>query len=431
MKVLIISYNPLTLSNNGGKYFVSLFSDFTRDEIAQLYVHNTLPDERRCHSYYRITDKDILYKIFGRNEQHEITDNEILQQDLKQKHERFTINADKNRHFKLILRDFMWKIISWETDDLYRWIENERPECIFADTGDSCFLYNISMKIAQKYKLPLVCSFGDDYYSIPYSLKNPIKSIQLWLLRKKISQFVMKCNKVITLNDKFTAYYKNCFNVKNSDKMESVYMGESLSIDSFEYLKHEFKCKSLILSYIGNLCLGRLENLMDIGKAIQTYNQMNHTQHVLRIYANINSAIIEQCSNIPAIDLQGLIPGNEVAKAIEKSDILIHTESFLQENISQTRYSISTKIADSLRSKRCIVAYGPECIASMEHLINNDAAFCITSKDTLNSALGTILGDGQLIDTYANKAILCAEKFHKSSVNSKQLRNILARCMDA
>ena len=49
-------------------------------------------------------------------------------------------------------------------------------------------------------------------------------------------------------------------------------------------------------------------------------------------------------------------------------------EAFDKENRDRVRYSVSTKIIESLASGRPLLAYGPEDVASMAYLRRNDCA---------------------------------------------------------
>lgn len=428
MKVLIVSYNPLTLSNNGGKYFISLFSNFAQNELMQLYVHDSMPDKLRCESYYQLTDRDLLQVLSGRKKQHIINSlnfNEKRTTDVLTSH----LNVNKHRYIKLLFRDLLWTVSPWETKELDDWIKTGKPDCILSDTGDSCFLYNVAMKLSSKYKIPLIGSFGDDYVSIPTKWTEPVKKLQLTLLRRKITQFVHYCDKVFTLNDTFTRYYQSIFAADNPSKIKSIYMGESLNFETTKYKILSSSNVNLKFSYIGNLSYGRGDNLLEIGKALDKFNSKYNMNHKLLLYAKVTDIFSNKCKQIKSIVLKGFIPGEKVAYAILDSDVLIHTESFLNENIQNTLYSVSTKIADSVASKRCILAYGPSEIASMQHLINNDCAYTITSKEQLYTKISALLLDVGLINEYAHKTERVYNMYHNSLTNSRYFRKMIEDCI--
>ena len=420
MKVLIVSYNPLTLYNNGGKYMLSLFSEFKEKEMCQLYVHDVLPDQMRCHSYYRITDKDVMNAFFGKSGQHELRRGEIgtfLSESRKA-----VIGEGANRYAKLMVRDFLWRISPWRAD-VYRWIEREHPDCIFADTGDSCFLYSISMGIAKKYGIPMIASFGDDYYGIDLTGASLIKKIQISCLRSKIKKFVNKCDKVITINDLFSQYYSDTFHIPLGDKVITLANGSNYNFDtSKEKIEDP---TSLKFSYLGNLSLGRWQNLLEIGRALDDINQRYHSTHCLQVYAKNYMSFDEKSREIASIRYMGFVGGDDFTSAIMHSDILIHTESFLPEYIEQTRLSLSTKIADSVNAGKCILAYGPADIASMHHLQENKCAHVVTEPDKLEYELEVLLANQLMRRMYIVQATHCAQRYHNSRKNSQRLRSVL------
>ena len=83
------------------------------------------------------------------------------------------------------------------------------------------------------------------------------------------------------------------------------------------------------------------------------------------------------------IRYHGPINSERVKEVMAKSRFLIHTESFADNMRHSVMYSVSTKIADSLASGTCIIAYGPKEVASMAYLAENNAAFCITDDDDI------------------------------------------------
>ena len=50
MKVLIISHNPISNQSNMGKTFLSLFSQFDKEELCQLYIYPVIPNEDFSHN---------------------------------------------------------------------------------------------------------------------------------------------------------------------------------------------------------------------------------------------------------------------------------------------------------------------------------------------------------------------------------------------
>ena len=89
------------------------------------------------------------------------------------------------------------------------------------------------------------------------------------------------------------------------------------------------------------------------------------------------------------------------------------------------KYSVSTKIADSLASGTCLLAYGPAEVASIEYLIENEAAFCATSEDELASVLTELLTNEEKRELIVKNALALAKKNHDSEANCRMIKETL------
>ena len=132
MKVLIISHNPISTQSNMGKTFLSLFNRFEQAELCQLYIYPVIPNEKRCASYYRVTDKDVIHsRLRFSKPGREIPAEEISEkQGLYEVAEDQTFYKDrKNKSaFRRLLRDAMWKVTPWYNDKLTEWLYRESPD---------------------------------------------------------------------------------------------------------------------------------------------------------------------------------------------------------------------------------------------------------------------------------------------------------------
>lgn len=417
MKILIISYNPLCLFNNGGKSLVSIFSSFKSNELIQFYIHNVLPDDEWCSSFFRLTEFDLL-NIFKKKNINRYLVSPNKKSITKQDHS-FYVSSLKHRSFKLLIRDLIWSVFKWNNAQLKLWINKNSPDVIFSDTGDSSFLYKIAMKLSKQYNKPLIGYFGDDYYSLKAEKNEFFKRYQLYQLRKTIKLFTETCDKLIFINHSFAKYYINQFNL-NLSKVLTIFNGSNFNFEE-QKIKLVNNNGFRVLSYIGNLSLSRGDNLITIGKALDSINKEENKNHVLLIYSkNINN-FSDKCKGIKSINYKGFIPGHEVYEAIMSSDIIIHTESFEESNIEKAKFSLSTKIADSLSSGKCLLAYGPSNVASIEYLIEENCAYVITSSSDLTRQLKILLNDDQKILSIGQKGKKTALKNHDSYKNSQTL----------
>ena len=103
--------------------------------------------------------------------------------------------------------------------------------------------------------------------------------------------------------------------------------------------------------------------------------------------------------------------------------MVIHAESFDPAMMELVRFSVSTKIAESLMYGPCLLAYGPEGIASIDYLKENDAAYVITQTDRLAEGLTEILSNAKLREQIMGNArallleIMTRRSIRKSFIN--------------
>ena len=237
------------------------------------------------------------------------------------------------------------------------------------------------------------------------------------LLRKKVRMLMKNSQKVVTICDSLGRAYTEEFGCSTV----TIVTGSNIEISSEMNVTDE-----KVFRYFGNLQLGRDESLFSIGKALDCVNQKFNFGYVLEIYTNeTQQEILSRLTKVPSIRLKGFVSGEEVHRLMRGANFLIHTESFQKENIERVKYSVSTKIADSLASGTCLLAYGPAEVASIEYLIENEAAFCATSEDELASVLTELLTNEEKRELTVKNALALAKKNHDSEANCRMIKETL------
>ena len=419
MKVLLISHNPISTFNNMGKTFLNMFCSFTRDELCQLYVRPTIPDVKMCSSYYQITDKQALKSLFFAKPGGEVSEKQIEQ--IMAEREKGELPAPPppvgTKALLLLIRDIVWKLSRWYSKDLRLWIKRENPTCIFLAPGYSAFIYNIALRIAEDYNLPIITYICDDYYFV----KKPQSLIGKWqfsMLCKSTERIMNRTSQLVVISEEIKDIYHKEFNVPAEVLMTGA------GVRAVDKPTDQSVSK---ISYFGNLSDGRHKSLAEIGQALDTINSSHGTEIALNVYSNETfSDILHVFSSIKSVRLCGFVSGKVFEEAFESSDILIHTESFDEMHIDRVKHSVSTKIADSLASGIPLFAYGPDSISSMKHLLRNDCAFVAVSREQLVDKLTTAVFDKENYSAVSSRAVEVAAQFHDNKANSSKLRSVIA-----
>lgn len=422
MKVLIISHNPISTFQNMGKTFLSLFSSFEKNELCQLYIYPTIPDTNACSSYFRITDREVANSFFGfrKTRSRCIKDSEIN----TAQHLRFENDSEEaflkkrtKSSLTLLCRDILWALSPWYNKNLKKWLEQEKPTCIFLAPGRSKFIYNIALRISKKLDIDIYSYICDDYYLAKNS-KGLVSKLHSFLLKKKIKKTLTKSKAIITICDELTTAYKSIFKTD----LHTISTGST-----YKKSENKHKTKELDgLTFMGTIGCGRADTLAFIGETLDELNKENKTDHRLFLYtAPLSEDISEKYSKIKSIRYMGFVTGEEFQKAFENASVHLHVESFEEEFRTRVRYSVSTKIPDLLSSGKCFFAYGPEDVASIGHLIRNNCAIVATSPCELKGSLQKIFS-GTSTDEITKNALKTAEKYHSCKKNSLKLYCVLS-----
>lgn len=415
MKVLIISHNCFSTTQNMGKTMVSLFSKFKKEELMQLYLYPSIPNIDVCGDYYRITDKDVIRAIIKRNHcGRKIFSEEIIESNklFESQYEAEKYSDINRKNFIMRrLRDIIWHLGKWKSKELKRWLKEGKPDVVFYALGDATFSQNIAMWVSKYFDIPLVTYVCDEYYFY-YKKNNLIKRFIGYSLLKNIKKTIKKSKRLITICDDLGIEYKKQFDIP----FTTIMTGSSLKPDSIPTCNNSNK-----ISYIGNLSLNRWKSIRDIAEAVEEINNDFDTEYEFLYYGSE----CQELANQLGINYGGWLTPELVKAIMRKSLLLIHTETFDIEYRDRLRYSISTKIADCLASGVSLFAYGPDDIASMQHLITNKCAFITTDLSSLKNNLQTALIDSQLRKTIAQKAIIVAKNYHDANSISRNLYNVL------
>ena len=422
MKVLIISHNPLSTYQSMGKTMLSLFSEFKREELYQLYVYPSVPDVDKCQSYFRITDKAVAKGLFTRK-----VISDVVKPNLEH-HTKFENDEDKKIYsnpkntgsFRLFVRDLMWEFSPWLNGKLRNWLDEINPECIFLAPGNCAFIYQVALKISRIYGVKMISYICDEYYFINKP-KHILERFRSNRVRNKIAETMKKSEGIVTICKELEDEYSKGFGKKTI----TIMTGANRSISTFTRVKEDIDS----ITFMGNLSCHRDRAVYDIGQALDEINRERKTEYRLNIYTNITDSMQEQFKGIDSIKLHGFISGEQFNNVFWNSDMFLHVEDFDENSVDRVKHSVSTKIADIMARGIPLFAYGPSTVASMEHLIRNKCAICVVEKVCLKEALIKAFSDKEERENVAFNGIKVAKQYHNSYDNSVRFHQFLEGCL--
>lgn len=415
MRVLIIGHNVFSETNNMGKTLLSYFQDFSPDELAEFYIQQKTPKNATvCARYYRVTDREALKSVLGKKvgTSYHLTESvpEVTDAETTGTQEAIRQYGRNKSPLVFALRNGIWGLSHWDTKELRAWLTDFDPELIFFMSGDFAFMYDITLKIQKLLNKPLVVCCVDDYCIYNRNEGSALgRALHRGYLRS-VRRVMEKAACILTISDSLSEAYEKLFDRPcrtlhtNAKRRE---INNSAVRDK--------------VAYFGNLDFHRNETLTEIGQTVKKLG-LPGLDGIEVWSAETDPNNLAGLTEENGVRFRGRIPPTEVGPRMDECLAVIHTEAFREETVKMVEYSVSTKIADSLLNGPCLIAYGPEGIASIDYLKKNRAAYVITRPEDLEAGLRELLTDGALRDEILKNARALAARNHDAAVCPKQLR---------
>lgn len=423
LNVLIITRSEWDESNSSGNTMSNLWGSYNVNNLANLYCRGTLPNNRVCKKYFSISDKDIIKSTLFMNikpgKQFEII-NEIGENEVSNKNEEKIYSFFRKKQSTLAIwgQELLWGLGRWKNKNLNDFLNNFKPDIIFFPCNTYLYMHKIVWYIQRITNAKVVLFHTDD--NLNYGLsKNIFNRINRRLIAKTAKKSSLNAALNYCISNKQMTEYSQILN----KELKILYKGADFLKDpDFKELPNDI----LRMVYIGTTSYGRWKTLGLLANVINKLNE-NGKKIELLIYSQyepsdvaMKAMIIEGSSSF-----MGKIPSEEVTNELKRADIVLHVESFDKAERMRTRLSFSTKIVDCFNSARCIFAIGWEEAASIDYLIENDAAIVATNEDSIKSKLNEIIENNDLVLQYARKAWECGLKNHQIEIIQSGLYNDL------
>lgn len=384
-RVLIVGtipYNP----NTSSRAFDAYFHKWEKENIRQIFSNPKTPTKGHCGSLYQITDARMLKRRFGKVKETGIifnyddcVDDWANSGDLEVGCSFFSklykLGSNKSP-FNYLMRKWLWKKKYWNTQKLRDWLDEFKPECVFLAFSDDFFINEIALFVADRFNIPIMTCIGDDYYfNDEFSL-----SLFYHIYRKKYKKlldevFDHNCS-AIYISDKIRDKYNEHFSIKG----ETIYLTSDIKRHAFIPINVD----NPRITYCGNIRLGRNKSLADIGTALYEINP----NYKLEVYSGERSnKYIKPLKKCKGVEYKGSVPYSEVIKIFNESDIVVIVEGFKKKDVNITRYSLSTKAADSIASGCNIFTYGSIECGVIEYMQSTKTSAICYEKGELKKIL--------------------------------------------
>ena len=420
-KLLVVSRAPWVNENSTGSTLTGFFSDFKDFDIYGLCLREAPVVTPICKKNYYMSEGQIVKALMHKENVGKITG--ISNTDVLDKQKELeTYNKAKKYNLTILqfFRELLWSTGVWKNNNLDNYLDEVAPDVIFFPDFPCVYAHKVLKYIKNKTNAKVAIFHADDCYTLKQFSLSPLYWLFRFYQRRWVRSSVRLASIHYVISDVQKNDYDKAFGVEH--KILTKFGDFSKSIK----LKDEFN-EPLQIVYTGNIGLNRWKSLSIIVQALREINK-NGTKAELRIYTanQISEKIRVALDVVGTSKIMGSVSANEVIKIQNEADILVHVESFDLKNKLIVRQSFSTKIVDYFQRGRAILAVGPQNIASIKHLVDNECAIVASNCDELIDKLTQIVEEKQLLNEYAKRAFECGKMKHNREVMLKMLYDDLS-----
>lgn len=421
MKILVITRNAWSDTNSIGNTLSNFFAGIEDVEFANIYFRSANPSNKLCQKYYRITETEVLKKWvspkkIGKRFSYIFVDvpNTVTS---VQKRESAAVRFIRRRNvrFAYWLSDRIWYSKKWQNEKLSSFIEDFNPDLVFTFVKSAPQYYLTVKFLREKFNIPVFSWIADDEYT---GLANRKAEKEIHNLK-----YILRESAVVTgCSQEICDYYHSVFGVESSP----LYKGCDLLVPLKDYVN-----KPLRMIYAGNLLYGRMAIIQNVANILARYDP-HGKDIVFEIYSNtpITSEEEKYFSEISSVKYMGCVDYDIIKQRLSESDVVLHAESFDEEQILKTRYSFSTKIIDCLQSGCVMLAIGPKELASIAYIKQIPGVCTIDSQEQLEDRLIAFLDDRCNFVERSRAIRAFAQEHHNRSINIKNIELKLKKTME-
>ena len=419
-KLLVITRAPWLLDNGIGSTLWDFFSEFSDFEIYSLCLREAPRVCSLTKKNFYISESQLINGIIKHEKVGKTTDKyDYIEQRLNNEEKIYDFSKKVNLRLFNFLREMLWSSNLWKNNNLDGFLNEIKPDVIFFPDFPCIYAHKVLDYVFLKTNAKIAIFHADDCYTLRQFSLSPLFWIYRFWQRKWVRKSVQKATYHYVISDVQKADYDSCFNVNNK------VLTKFSDFSNKPSLKEKYE-KPLQLVYTGNIALNRWKSLKVIVDALRRVNE-NEVLAQLKIYtANSITKRIRRALNVDGSSyLMGKIPASDIGRVQSNADILVHVEAKDIKNRLLVRQSFSTKIVDYLKRGRTILAVGPQEVASIKHLKDNECALVATDEQDVYREIVDIIKNQYKLNEYAIKAFECGFRYHNKEYMLKMLHDDL------
>lgn len=421
VKTLVITRGPWSSDNNTGNTLNNLFSGFEDAEIHNLYFREEKPGKNPCKTIFRISEKQLVSSIVKGGHCGTLVMNSGEDSSVTLESEKAIYDVGKkiNLYTLWFVREWIWSLGKWKKGPLDKYIDEVDPDLIFMPVFGCWYPHKVLSYIHRRIsdgKAKIILFHADDNYTMKQYCFSPL----YWIYRLILRKWVRRSVKIADVNCCISELQKEDY--EKAFGREFILLRKKGNFNGEPRLKKTYDMP-LRLVYTGNVSVGRWETLSLIARSLDKMGE-EERHGKLHIYSGTPlTKKMKRAFDTPSLVFHGSVPAEKIDSIQADADILVHVESFSIKNKLMVRQSFSTKIVDYLGKGRCILAAGPDDVASIKYFTENGAAFVVKDRESISNGIVKLVSmTDEELNGFAKKAWEVGRDLH--GLNAKDIKSI-------
>lgn len=419
MRILMVVDREFSKSNSFGGTYSRLFEGISEIDFYFIRRGFGKNDELSKVHTYQITERSLIQNLFNKSipsgrELYESGNDAIT----RTKAEQRIFDIARTVRFQILfwIRDLIWMVGRWKSQELDSYIDKANPNVIFQPVGVEGYANDLINYVKKRTGVPMIGYISDDCYTLNQFNFSPLYWIDRLWKRKKVKRTIEQCELLYVISKVQKEEYEKIFNVPIKILTKSA---------DFSGNPPKWKRRDDIirLFYAGIINNGRFTSLSEIVKAVKKLSdEGNKVKFDIYTTTPISHKMKKHLNMEGCCTLNGPITAEEVRRKQEVADILVHVEGLSLKERKIVHQSFSTKLVDYFELGKAIFAFGPDDVASIMHLQENDAAQIATNKKDVYPQLRKLISDYKVIEKLGTNAYMCGRRNHDKRIMSQMVR---------
>jgi len=407
MKVLVFSSTAWSEDNSFGNSYSNIFDGMDL-KFANVYCRPEQPKNKFDMVFFQITEKNLIRNLRDRSVPTGIRVQPLAANAVElDSREQKNFDRARKARWQILFwaRDLLWKVGRWKSVQLQEFLDEFQPDLIFQPIYFSGYLNDIARYIHEYTGAPMIGYVTDDCYTLRQFRFSPLYWIDRIVKRRKVKKTIKQCDLLYVISEIQKREYEKIFKLPCKVLTKCADFRAPAPV----WPKPDDTVKLL---YAGNLGVGRWRSLSLVSKAVGRLRAEGLPVQLDIYSATPLTKAMEKALCMDGSVCHGPVCYEEIMHLQRQADIMLHVEGMSLKNRLEVHQSFSTKLVDFFAMGKCILAVGPEDVASLDHMIRHDAAVTAQTESEVYEKLKALLKDPDVIREYGEKAYACGAMYH-------------------